>query len=135
MKEPRNRRKTRWVWLCASLASATLLAFLLGVFFFYLRHIKESHIRSGCIQLAGALKEWDRAGRPEGEALAGFMLNTQDPRGYHVTNTVLVIEGKRFQTIFATIRIGTPGVLLVTTNGEFLLFEPARTPRLLFKSP
>lgn len=129
MGEVGNNKRFQRFWLCITLPVAALLAVLLGVS--HLRQMKESHIRSGRIQLVGALKEWDQAGRPEGEALADSMQMAQDPRGYFATNAVLAIEGKQIQTIFATTRIGTPGVLMVTTNYEFILFQPWRAPRLL----
>ena len=116
-------------WLVASLVPVGLVV-LAG---FYLARMHEGHLRVGRSELVGAMKVWDAAGRPEGAALTEFLkkTSTQDPRGYFETNLVLTVETKQMQTIFATTRIGRSGVLVVTTNREFILLQPDRAPRLL----
>jgi hypothetical protein len=120
-----DKRSGISIWIGTLFVAFALLA--VGVT--WLKQVKRGLIGSARIHLRGAMRTWEASGRPEGNALKGFM--NKVPDHIFATNLVVTIDGKHMETMFATERLGFPGTLLITTNNLFIILEPDRAPRLL----
>jgi len=85
--------------------------------------------RASFVELGLLNKRWIEKGCPAGDDLVLFMQGRG--RDFAVSNRVFEIDGRSYLTQFALTKMktGREGILFVTTNQEFILLEPNKTPQ------